>query len=108
METGLNASHLTCPHFELFEGNETFNVALSNATNGATISDSSGVGTITDDDGAATPNLVVNGGFENGNFSGWTLSGNYGGNQIYIAPTVFPGEGPRCPLQWGIVRSLTA
>ena len=36
------------------EANETFNVDLSNATNGATISDSQGVGTITNDDGAAT------------------------------------------------------
>ena len=36
------------------EANETFNVVLSNATNGATISDSQGVGTITNDDGAAT------------------------------------------------------
>ena len=35
------------------EANETFNVALSNATNGATISDGQGVGTITNDDGAA-------------------------------------------------------
>src|SRR6185295_5821998 len=35
------------------EANETFNVNLSNATNGATISDSQGVGTITNDDGAA-------------------------------------------------------
>ena len=74
------------------EANETFNVGLSNATNGATISDGQGVGTITNDDGAATPNLVVNGGFESGNFSGWTLSGNSSGNQIYIAPTDFPGE----------------
>ena len=32
------------------EANETFNVILSNATNGATISDSQGVGTITNDD----------------------------------------------------------
>ena len=32
------------------EANETFNVGLSNATNGATISDSQGVGTITNDD----------------------------------------------------------
>ena len=36
------------------EANETFNVLLSNATNGATISDSQGVGTITNDDGAPT------------------------------------------------------
>ena len=35
---------------------------------------------------------MVNGGFESGNFSGWTLSGNSSGNQIYIAPTAFPGE----------------
>ena len=41
------------------EANETFNVVLSNATNGATISDGQGVGTITNDDSAgnATPNL---------------------------------------------------
>jgi hypothetical protein len=25
VEVGLNASHMTCPHFELFEGNESFN-----------------------------------------------------------------------------------
>ena len=37
------------------EANETFNVLLSNATNGATISDNQGVGTITNDDGAAIP-----------------------------------------------------
>ena len=62
------------------EANETFNVLLSNATNGATISDNQGVGTITNDDGAATPppttNLVANGGFETNSFTGWTLSGN--------------------------------
>jgi hypothetical protein len=74
------------------EANEIFNVLLSNATNGATISDSQSVGTISNDDGAPTANLVVNGGFETGNFSGWTLSGNSSGNQIYIAPTAFPGE----------------
>jgi Ca2+-binding RTX toxin-like protein len=39
---------------------------------------------------AASPNLVVNGGFESGNFSGWTVSGNSGG--IYVAPTDYPGE----------------
>ena len=37
------------------ELNETFNVNLSNATNGATISDSQGVGTITNDDAAPPP-----------------------------------------------------
>ena len=40
------------------EANETFNVVLSNATNGATISDSQGVGTITNDDGAAIAGSV--------------------------------------------------
>jgi hypothetical protein len=40
------------------EPNETFNVVLSNATNGATISDSRGVGTITNDDGAAIAGSV--------------------------------------------------
>jgi Ca2+-binding RTX toxin-like protein len=37
------------------ESNETFNVNLSNATNGATISDNLGVGTITNDDVAPPP-----------------------------------------------------
>jgi hypothetical protein len=69
------------------EGNEAFNVTLSAATNGATISDNRGVGTITNDDGSSPPppsNLVANGGFETGNFSGWTLGGNSGGGQIFI------------------------
>ena len=26
METGMNAAHMTCPHFELFEGNQAFNI----------------------------------------------------------------------------------
>jgi hypothetical protein len=26
MEVGMNASHMTCPHYELFEGNEAFNM----------------------------------------------------------------------------------
>ena len=74
------------------EANETFNVVLSNATNGATISDGQGVGTITNDDVTvnATPNLVANGSFETGGFSGWTRSAATDG--IYIAPTDFPGE----------------
>ncbi|QIG51818.1 hypothetical protein G5V57_31390 [Nordella sp. HKS 07] len=38
------------------EGDETFNVGLTNATNGATISDNQGVGTITNDDSTSTPN----------------------------------------------------
>ena len=40
------------------EANETFNVLLSNATNGATISDSQGVGTITNDDVAVIAGSV--------------------------------------------------
>ena len=39
------------------EANETFNVNLSNATNGATIGDGLGVGTITNDDVAPPPPL---------------------------------------------------
>lgn len=35
METGLNASHLTCPHFELFEGNDTFNIDGDDTWGGA-------------------------------------------------------------------------
>ena len=34
-------------------------------------------------------NLVANGGFETGNFSGWMLGGNSANNQIYITPTAF-------------------
>ncbi len=41
-----------------FENTETFNVNLSNATNGATISDNLGLGTITNDDG--TPAISIN------------------------------------------------
>jgi hypothetical protein len=35
METGLNASHLTCPHFELFEGNWAFNADGDDTWGGA-------------------------------------------------------------------------
>ena len=35
METGLNASHLACPHFELFEGNEAFNIDGDDTWGGA-------------------------------------------------------------------------
>jgi hypothetical protein len=42
-----------------FEGNETFFVNLSGATNGAIISDSQGQGTIVNDDAAPQPDLVV-------------------------------------------------
>jgi len=30
MEVGMNASHMTCPHYELFEGNEAFNIDADN------------------------------------------------------------------------------
>jgi len=42
------------------EGNETFNVNLSAATNGATIADGQGVGTITNEDVAAPAHHVAN------------------------------------------------
>jgi hypothetical protein len=35
METGLNASHMTTPHYELFEGNEAFNFDGDNTWGGA-------------------------------------------------------------------------
>jgi hypothetical protein len=35
VETGLNASHMTCPHFELFEGNQAFNIDGDDTWGGA-------------------------------------------------------------------------
>ena len=35
METGLNASHMACPHFELFEGNQAFNIDGDDTWGGA-------------------------------------------------------------------------
>jgi hypothetical protein len=35
METGLNASHLACPHAELFEGNQAFNIDGDDTWGGA-------------------------------------------------------------------------
>jgi hypothetical protein len=35
METGMNASHLTCPHFELLEGNQAFNIDGDDTWGGA-------------------------------------------------------------------------
>ena len=35
METGLNASHMTTPHFELFEGNQSFNIDGDDTWGGA-------------------------------------------------------------------------
>ena len=35
VETGMNASHMTCPHFELFEGNQAFNIDGDNTWGGA-------------------------------------------------------------------------
>jgi hypothetical protein len=35
METGLNASHMTTPHFELFEGNQAFNIDGDDTWGGA-------------------------------------------------------------------------
>jgi hypothetical protein len=35
VETGMNASHMTCPHFELFEGNEAFNIDGDDTWGGA-------------------------------------------------------------------------
>jgi hypothetical protein len=35
VENGLNAAHLTWPHFELFEGNEAFNIDGDDTWGGA-------------------------------------------------------------------------
>jgi hypothetical protein len=43
------------------EGNETFFVNLSSATNGARISDSQGQGTILNDDGTSIASVAQNG-----------------------------------------------
>ena len=34
METGINPSHMTCPHYELFEGNQAFNIDADNTWGG--------------------------------------------------------------------------
>jgi hypothetical protein len=64
------------------EANETFNVALSNATNGATISDGQGVGTIVNDDTAPTStNHFSAATFEQATFGsgagGWSSDNTY-------------------------------
>ena len=71
------------------EANETFNVDLSNATNGATISDSQGVGTITNDDVAPPPprpptNIVGTSGNDNlvGTAGSDTINGLAGNDRI--------------------------
>ena len=63
------------------EANETFNVGLSNATNGATIGDGQGVGTITNDDGAPPTS---------GQAAIWTMDGM----NLTGAGTVGPNLGP--------------
>jgi hypothetical protein len=35
VETGMNASHMPCPHYELFEGNQAFNIDGDNSWGGA-------------------------------------------------------------------------
>ena len=62
------------------EGSETFNVILSNATNGAIISDSQAVGTITNDDGAS--DVLVTGVILNGTSRNDTLRGGEGNDSI--------------------------
>ena len=71
------------------ESNETFNVNLSNATNGATISDSQGVGTITNDDVSPPPprpptNIVGTSGNDNlvGTAGSDTINGLAGNDRI--------------------------
>jgi hypothetical protein len=56
----------------MFEGNETFNVGLSGATN-ATIADSQGIGTINNDD--AQPTISINDISVNEGDSGTTSAG---------------------------------
>ena len=67
------------------EANETFNVGLSNATNGATISDSQGVGTITNDDGASDVTLIGTSGQDTlrGGAGDDTLNGEGGDDWLY-------------------------
>jgi parallel beta-helix repeat protein len=71
------------------ESNETFNVNLSNATNGASISDGHGVGTITNDDVAPPPpppptNIVGTSGNDNlvGTAGSDTINGLAGNDRI--------------------------
>ncbi len=58
------------------EANETFNVLLTNATNGATISDGLGVGTITNDDSASSGVTLI------GTSGGDTLRGGAGDDAL--------------------------
>jgi hypothetical protein len=59
--TGTSTATITVPIVSdsLVEANETFNVALSNATNAALV-DGIGTGTIIDDDAPAVPTLFIN------------------------------------------------
>ena len=53
VEVGLNASHMTCPHYELFEGNESFNFDADNTWGNSVTSPSSA--TISPASGARWP-----------------------------------------------------
>jgi hypothetical protein len=87
------------------EGNETFFVNLSGATN-ATISDAQGIGTISNDDASVVTPGIVDGTFEAGNpWPAWTVqsSTNFG---TPLCDTTICGGAPFAGSNWAFFGGI--